>query len=220
MLDRDGATFFAVFILACSARLAGETESKDAEAAALDAPSMPIEGGARGRPCISSDERQPFFSGYEVTEVSLEPPSDGCLGDICLVNHFQGRVTCPYGQSDVEAKGNGTRPESELCHIGPGSGPGSRVAVAVNAQLERRRPVDAVYCTCRCAGPDPSAKYCECPAGFECIEVVPPPLLGASEYEGSYCLKSGTAYQPGSDYGLACKPGSTGELPCGSHDGW
>jgi hypothetical protein len=203
------ARWLCVLLFACSGRTV-EVEPKDL----LD------EGGALGRPCVPSDERQPFFSGYEMNEVSLEPPSDACLGNICLVNHFQGRTTCPYGQSDADAKGNGTRSESELCHTGPGANAGSRVLVAVNPQLQRRPPTDAVYCTCRCAGRDPSPGDCQCPAGFACVGVWGPPLGGAGEYESSYCLKLGTAYEPGSDYGGACKPGSAGELPCGSHDGW
>ena len=213
MLNRIGACVLALVTIACSGgRVAGDAIPNEVDDAAVDAPARRFDGGALGRACIPGDEGQRYFSGYELSEVNLEPPSDACLGGICLVNHFQGRVTCPYGQSDQEAMGNGTRAESELCHTAPGANAASRVALAVAPQAERRRPTDAVYCTCRCAGPDPSANYCACPSGFECVEVVP--------FEGSYCLKSGTAYDPALGYGLACRAGPTGELPCGGYDGW
>src|SRR5258708_3032509 len=58
-----------------------------------------------GRPCIPSDERQDNFSGFEVTEAVVDVPADGCETNLCLVNHFQGRTPCPYGQSDADAQG-------------------------------------------------------------------------------------------------------------------
>ncbi len=46
------------------------------------------------------------------------------------------------------------------------------INVPVEAQLADRRADKAVYCSCRCAGPDDSARYCECPSGYKCEELV------------------------------------------------
>ena len=56
-----------------------------------------------GDPCIPEDEYQKGFSGYGVTETNVESRSFQCETRICLVNHFQGRVSCPYGQDTAEA---------------------------------------------------------------------------------------------------------------------
>jgi hypothetical protein len=68
------------------------------------------------------------------------------------------------------------------------------VSVAVKAQLLDRRADDAVYCSCRCSGPDPGARYCECPSGFSCSEVVPDLVPGRAQLPGGYCIRAGSAY--------------------------
>jgi hypothetical protein len=57
------------------------------------------EGAGVGDPCVPEDEYEAFFSGYALTEVNIESRSFQCETRVCLVNHFQGRVSCPYGQS-------------------------------------------------------------------------------------------------------------------------
>jgi hypothetical protein len=44
--------------------------------------------------------------------------------------------------------------------------------VAVDPQVRARQAADAVYCSCRCDGPDAKARYCECPSGFACEKLV------------------------------------------------
>ena len=39
------------------------------------------------------------FTGFDEKEVNVESKSFQCRTRICLVNHFRGRVSCPYGQS-------------------------------------------------------------------------------------------------------------------------
>jgi hypothetical protein len=97
------------------------------------------------------------------------------------VNHFQGRVSCPYGQA---AEGGG-------CLLPGGAEP---IRAVVKPQLLQRRAQDAVYCSCRCAGPEPDARYCECPSGFSCSRVVPDFELGAAQLPGSYCIREGSEY--------------------------
>jgi hypothetical protein len=173
-----------------------------------------------GQPCIPTDEEQPYFGSFELTEVAVGLSAPDCGGNACLSNHFQGRVTCPYGQSQAEADGLGTRPESELCHVTGSDADRPRVAAAVLPQLSRRRPADAVYCTCHCAGPDPDEVHCACPDGFRCIELLRP--LGPWDPEpgeGSYCVKISTDYDPTMNYGPICQMGDAGELPCGQPSG-
>lgn len=56
-----------------------------------------------GDPCTPEQEYDPSFLGFAATEVSVESKSFQCQTRLCLVNHFQGRVSCPYGQ-DVTGK--------------------------------------------------------------------------------------------------------------------
>ena len=56
------------------------------------------EGGV-GDPCIPEAEYDTCFAGFSVTEVNTESRSFQCQTRLCLVNHFQGRVSCPYGQT-------------------------------------------------------------------------------------------------------------------------
>lgn len=87
--------------------------------------SIPLacQSGGVGDPCTPEDEYDPQFSGFKLTQENIESRSFQCETRICLVNHFQGRVTCPYGQPapvkcDVEGAGaERTRPDGkkEVC---------------------------------------------------------------------------------------------------------
>lgn len=54
--------------------------------------------GGVGDPCIPEDEYLENFAGFKLTEETVESRSFQCQTRICLVNHFQGRVSCPAGQ--------------------------------------------------------------------------------------------------------------------------
>lgn len=56
------------------------------------------QSGGVGDPCVPEDEYNPQFAGFKVTEENIESRSFQCQTRICLVNHFQGRVSCPAGQ--------------------------------------------------------------------------------------------------------------------------
>src|SRR5260370_16115178 len=151
------------------------------------------QSGGISDPCTPEDEYQQFFSGYEVTEVNIESKSFQCETRLCLVNHFNGRVSCPYGQTDVEGKTGAPRPDEQLCHIPGTVGPSTRIQVAVNKQFTGRRAADTVYCSCRCGGADSNARYCKCPTGFQCAKLLEPiDRLGSKELAGSHCLRHGT----------------------------
>lgn len=160
--------------------------------------------GGVGDPCIPEDEYRAGFAGYGVDEVNVEAMSFQCETRLCLVNHFQGRVTCPYGQHTDVVDANGVPDPSfsdvipELrCKLPDASK--ELVTVEVLPQLIDRQARDAVYCSCRCDGPDKNARYCECPSGYSCTLLNNLELGGAAQLLGSYCVRKGTAYTKGSN---------------------
>lgn len=148
-------------------------------------------GGLIGDPCTPRDEDEASFSGYGIDEVSIETGSPECGANICLINHFQGRVSCPYGNdlSEVNIAKGETPPGCNL----PGTT--DPITVAVDPQLAQRQARDAVYCSCRCDGPDRNARYCDCPSGFSCVPLVDDLGQGeGAELAGSYCVRKNTTF--------------------------
>lgn len=179
-------------------------------------------GTGVGDPCTPEDEYLTGFSGFSQSEVNVESRSFQCLTRVCLVNHFQGRVSCPYGQiEDPDAPDSGLSTcmgtlenrNSLECQPGgfghtagcqvpdrDGSAWEDRIVPPVEPQLVDRKAEDAVYCSCRCAPPEgveDNATYCECPDKFECRPLVDDLGLGKGQLAGSYCIKAGTDYDPG-----------------------
>jgi hypothetical protein len=159
------------------------------------------DSGGVGDPCIPEDEYQPLFGGFSIDEVNIESRSFQCETRVCLVNHFEGRVSCPEGQSEDGQDGRACllpgedgRPNRE------GDDPADEfVEVPVDPNDPNRSADDAVYCSCRCAGPDPGARYCDCPSGYSCTEIGALDIgRGQEELAGSYCIKNGTEYSPSS----------------------
>lgn len=196
-------------------------------AALLGLTALGCDSGGIGDPCIPEDEYQQNFNGFAETEVNVESKSFQCETRVCIVNHFQGRVSCPYGQRDANIAD--MPPDApERCRV-PGTN-GKRclngnqqvdctgnannidaINVPVAPQLLARTAENTVYCSCRCKGPDPNANYCECPSGYECSELVKElGLPGRAQLAGSYCIKQGTEYR-------VDKP-STGECSAAQHD--
>ena len=161
--------------------------------------------GGVGDPCTPEDEYQQNFNGFQVTETNVESRSFQCETRVCLVNHFQGRVSCRLGQSapplDAMGKPVGGADYHPSCSI-PGTqasnDPASadNINVEVKPQLVERQTDKAVYCSCRCDGPEKNARYCECPEGFQCEEVVQNLAItkAAGQLAGSYCIRSGSKY--------------------------
>jgi hypothetical protein len=169
--------------------------------------------GGVGDPCIPEDEYQTAFSGYSVEETNVESRSFQCETRVCLVNHFQGRVSCPYGQTQEDAAGclaGGSAFLGDRCCKIPGTvaNGGDVVVAPVSPQLEGRRPDRAVYCSCRCANVEgktnDGASYCDCPSGYQCAQLIPNLQLGELQLAGSYCIKSGTAYKVTDKAGVTC----------------
>jgi hypothetical protein len=184
-------------LIFASALVLSSCQAEVSEVGEVDKPLPTAETGAGenraiGEACFPDDEWQPLFSNYALNEVSVEIPSAECASSICLINHFQGRTTCPYGQA---APSNDEQSGAPICTL---SGGGSRVAVAVEPQVVERPPEDAVYCSCRCNGPEGTGPFCACPQGFECADLVPDIglMTGGPVIAGSYCVKQGTASVP------------------------
>lgn len=179
---------------------------------------LACEAGGVGDPCIPDPEEYvDTFGSFSVGEVNITSRSYECESRVCLVNNFQGRVSCPYGTNGPpEFQDPDARPtvqHDEQCQLPGGLG---RVKVPVRPQRLERRPDDAVYCSCRCNGPDPNARYCECPSGFECRELVPPSDV-ATGRTGSYCIRSGTFVENAGD--ISTDTCDLAQLNCGPANG-
>jgi len=117
----------------------------------------------------------------DVNEVNVADGFAACRSGICLTNHFQGLVSCPYGQ----AAGAGE------CFL---PGHDEPIAGAVKPQLVDRQAAVASICSCQCSGSGPGP-YCTCPASMQCehliddLHLTPPEPLA-----GSYCIPKGSEY--------------------------
>jgi len=181
--------------------------------------------GGVGDPCTPEDEYQQNFNGFQETETNVESRSFQCETRLCLVNHFRGRVSCRVGQqSQVDTTGKALPADAfnPKCSI-PGTLPSkdpndaNNIKVKVPAQLVDRQTEKAVYCSCRCDGPDKNAKYCECPEGFECAPIVEQLTQGSGQLTGSYCIRTGTRYDSGQALNEDCNT-SPSKCGCGSTD--
>jgi hypothetical protein len=130
-----------------------------------------------GQVCVPSDEEDPTFSGFTQDEVVIDANSASCASSVCVVQHFQGRVSCPLG-SPANA-GECTRPGSN-----------ERVTAEVKPQLLDRPPSVASTCSCRCAGPG-DGPFCSCGEGQACVPLVDDIGLPGDSQAGSYCLPKG-----------------------------
>ncbi|HZU82834.1 MAG TPA: hypothetical protein VE987_07960 [Polyangiaceae bacterium] len=166
-----------------------------------------------GTACTPAPELDASFAGFDRHEVVLDDGNAACSSAVCLVNHFQGRTTCPYGQ---DASGD-PPPGAGACTV-PGTGAPVRpnawlggdagaVSQMVPPQCGDRRASDAVYCSCRCANAegktDDGAAYCACPSGYGCTQLVA--LIEPGDpLAGAYCIKDGTAFDASSACSRPC----------------
>jgi len=191
-----------------------------------------------GDPCTPEAEYSQAFLGFDVAEVNVEEKSFQCQTRLCLANHFEGRVTCPYGQaSDGTAATmtayDGTHSACQtpigqpVTGVDPASGLVGSVPVtppqpgAVLPQCTDRTAAQTVYCSCRCANVDgqtnDGANYCKCPTGFSCTQLVSSVGTGTDpNLVGAYCIKNGTAYDVNNVCADTCKATSGG---CGTAQG-
>jgi hypothetical protein len=197
-------------------------------------------GQGIGDPCIPEEEYLTDFPGFNVGEVNVESRSFQCLTRVCLVNHFQGRVSCPYGQlpptagDPVTGADCADPPNANKCNypsieheqscrlpFRDGTAIEDRVKVEIDPQFVDRTAADAVYCSCRCSGPngtkDPKARYCDCPSGYSCQDIfadLGEVASGKGQLAGGYCVRDGTAYNAATPPVVKCTSTSSADT-CG-----
>jgi hypothetical protein len=169
------------------------------------------EAAAVGTSCAPvSPESSPSFGGFDAQEVNIATQDPRCGAGVCLVNHFQGLTTCPYGQT---ADGGPPASGVAACTV-PGSSEPVRPAYGgidqtVRPQCLDRRAADTVYCSCRCANAsgatDDGYPYCACPSGFTCTQLLSSIGSTHDDLSGAYCIKGGTKWDPNSACGATCE---------------
>jgi hypothetical protein len=143
---------------------------------------MPLACGVSGigDPCTPEDEFSPVFAGFKVSEENIESRSFQCQSRLCLVNHFQGRASCPLGQpppvncgSDSDCAGTEVDGVKAVCVPAP------TPAVSCDPAAD---PSDPLHPGIACAGTggacDEKGKFCTCIStcpdpSQQCVEVVP-----------------------------------------------
>jgi len=173
--------------------------------------------GGVGDPCIPEDEYKEDFSGFTLNDEFIESRSFQCQTRICLVNHFQGRVSCPQGQTPPtqctnteDACANGEicatagavfsncnpDPCEDESQIDCANGDGQNEACAFE------KCNDAGYCECTPAG---------CPSGYKCDDDTKRCVIKVccvDEDDDDKCDTEGDAvadrcFRPGSDVPIA-----------------
>ncbi len=199
-------------------------------------------GTGIGDPCVPELEYQQSFLGFSATEVSVESKSFQCQTRACLVNHFQGRVSCPYGQTSTPQSIVGVGPDgtaNTACQTPTLNNPINGVVAWtggntpqgyvetdpakgawVNPQCTQRTADTAVYCSCRCANingqTNDGFNYCTCPDGFSCTQVLSSIGIGNEGLTGAYCIKANTDYNPNMD----CSAGQQCSASAGAGGKW
>jgi hypothetical protein len=142
-----------------------------------------------GTPCVPSLEEDTTFHGFSWQEVELETvPAQTSGAAVCLGDHFQGLVTCPYGQG-----ADGGSPSGKGCETPDGK----PVTGTVAPQCVNRRPADTFTWSCRCANvggnTDDGAGYCNCPMSTTCRQLVIDLGTAMSTLGGAYCVPTSVA---------------------------
>jgi hypothetical protein len=135
--------------------------------AAIGLTPIACQSGGVGDPCTPEDEYDPSFSGFKVTEENIESRSFQCQTRICLVNHFQGRVSCPQGQGERTFCPTST--DTSMCK------PGESCVEASGSETPCD-PSDKTNSACGGGVCNAKGKFCECvpggcPQNYECDAV-------------------------------------------------
>ncbi|MBI4701533.1 MAG: hypothetical protein HY744_10295 [Deltaproteobacteria bacterium] len=155
-----------------------------------------------GENCTPSLEYRHDFAGFKLSESTIETGHSECGTGVCLVNHFQGRVTCPNGQNKPMPCGGDSDCGGEKCKqagvIAPACDPGKNAPDGTNQE------------DCHGLKCNPSGRYCECNSNADCA--MEGYSCGEQVDKGSMCAISVCApaegtpehcYVPGSDVPVA-----------------
>jgi hypothetical protein len=160
--------------------------------AAVGALPLACQSGGIGDPCIPEDEYNADFAGFKVTEENIESRSFQCSTRICLVNHFQGRVTCPLGQLAPTA-----------CRPGPTKGHDKGDCMG-EGEICMEASVNAPDCV----PPPASCKVAaDCPGNGSCVDGhCPEPCSGGLTCDPKTKVCSCTNKQESMDGSIRCLP--------------
>lgn len=134
-----------------------------------------------GDPCTPEDEYRSNFGGFKLSEENIESRAFQCATRICLVNHFQGRVSCPAGQKndiikncDPSASGNdGSNPacaSGEKCVESETLAPECDPAVPTSCSGVQGTACDKTRKICSCTpggAPGPEGYFCSSDKTFK-----------------------------------------------------
>lgn len=163
------------------------------------------ESGGVGDPCIPEDEYRENFAGFKLSEENIESRSFQCKTRVCLVNHFQGRVSCPQGQqAPVNCVGNPDICQGEEKCVDAGA-----IVIDCNPTPCSDPDADALDCNqpdgtnVACGGRvcDEDGRFChcqtgDCPENYQCENnqcVTRVCSLGDPESDSAHCYVPGTS---------------------------
>jgi hypothetical protein len=164
-----------------------------------------------GKPCLLEAEKHTNFDAFRADEVNLYCDAAGCwesVGPFCMSYYFQGRATCPYGQSE-ESIASLPATDPARCRVPSDDGTitAEPVTLAVAPQLVDRRAENTVFFTCACAGTDANREYCACPAAMHCDTSFAGKLSFQPDITG-LCVRDDAVYEPASASMVECSMSS------------
>lgn len=125
-----------------------------------------------GDPCIPEDEYRANFRGFTLKEENIESRSFQCQTRLCLVNHFQGRVSCPFGQL-----------APTLCD-GPGDGCVASHVVSVPQGFGKDKCSADEDCATLGGKCNTAGGFCECSKDEDCATAGPEPYRCVGDDSG------------------------------------
>jgi hypothetical protein len=156
--------------------------------AAVPTLSLAFKSGEVGDPCLPEDEYNADFAGFNLVEENIESRSFQCETRICLVNHFQGRVSCPAGQAPPEpchGTGDTRCPSGKSCVLSQTYAPSCTpcdpkdlTCIDTCTASGFPNPCDGKYGYCGCTtGATISGVQFSCEPATDCSTANCPPVL-------------------------------------------
>jgi hypothetical protein len=190
---------------------------------ALSVAPIACQSGGVGDPCTPEDEYNTQFPGFKVSEENIESRSFQCSTRICLVNHFQGRVSCPYGQdaSQIVKACNGPDDKTTCASMGDKAACVESAALAPDCTCKKG---DTAGCAAACGNVagltcDPDLSICTCTSDYSdpASKVNYYCSLADKNCKSTNCtrvLKSYVCHVPGTCQSYDLKDGKNYGKPC------
>jgi len=178
-------------------------------AAALFALPASCQSGGVGDPCTPEDEYDALSAGFHVTEAYIESRSFQCSTRLCLSNHFQGRVSCPFGQPAAKNCSGPGGAHDEKC-----DGKRGETCALSSTLLLECDPADPSPCAYFGGICDPELKACVCgpqstpPDGFACAPQGTVSVLQRFVCHVPGACQTADSTDPASAGKACCVPGS------------